>query len=270
MDVNYIVNDDCLNLMKKLPDNSVDLIIADPPYYKIKGEFDFKWETVDEYIEWCKLWIKECERILKSSGSFYLWGAIGYNKGYALFKIADWIEENEIFDVKNWITQRNTRGYATSNAYMAAREELIFMTKKGSNNYTWNTAYTNEPNDRKDLGANGKPRTSEYMRCSDVWKDIAEASQSKNQRFTTKDGNSFPTVKALKLCDRIINASSNPGDLVLIPFAGSGSEIISCINNDRNFIASEIKEEYISEIIVGNRLTGKGIQVSVDEKKNSM
>lgn len=269
MNQNYIYHGDCLDLMKTMDDNSVDLIIADPPYFQIKGDFDFLFKNVDQYIEWCKLWIKECERILKNSGSFYLWGAIGYNKGYALPKIADWIESENLFNINNWITQRNTRGYGSCKKYMPGREELLFMTKKNSQNYTWNTAYTEQLNERKDLGENGKPRTNQYMRCSDVWIDIAEASQSKNQRFYTKDGESFPTVKALKLCDRIINASSNKGDLVFIPFAGSGSEIISCIENQRNFVASEIKKDYIEDIIIKKRLQTKGINVCVSADERS-
>ena len=246
LEVNKIYNINCVDYMKSISDNSIDLIIADPPYFEICGDFDFIWKNVDEYINWCKQWIMECNRILKPSGSFYLWGAIGYNNGYPLFKIADWIENNKLFIVRNWITQRNTRGRGTSKCYMKAREELIFMTK--SNEYIWNTAYTCEKSNRKDLGANGKPRTNEFKRCSDVWIDIAEASQSSKQRFKDCDGISFPTVKSIDLCDRIIRASSNEGDLIYIPFAGSGSEIVSCINNNRNYIATEINSKYI-EII---------------------
>lgn len=245
---NKIYNEDCITFMKKMPDECVDLVIADPPYFEICGDFDFIWKNVDEYIEWCKQWIIEINRILKNTGSFYLWGAIGYGRGYPLFKIADWIENNKIFLVKNWITQRNTRGMGTGKCYMKAREELLFMTK--SNEYTWNTAYTDEKSNRKDLGANGKPRKNEYKRCSDVWMDITEASQSSKERFKLKDGTSFPTVKASKLCNRIIKASSNENDLVYIPFAGSGSEIMSCIDNNRQWIATEVNPLYINEIII--------------------
>ena len=234
--------------MKTLPDNCIDLIIADPPYYKICGEFDFIWKTQKEYLEWCKQWILECKRILKSTGSFYLWGAIGYNNGYSLFKLADWIENNKLFMVINWITQRNTRGRGAKKGYMTAREELIYMVK--SKDYILNTVYTEEKSNRKDLGADGKPRKNKFKRCTDVWIDIAEASQSSKERFKLKDGTSFPTVKAQKLCDRIINASSNENDLVYIPFAGSGSEIVSCINNNRNYITTEINKEYIDDIII--------------------
>jgi DNA modification methylase len=80
--------------MNTLPDECVDLIIAYPPYYKICGEFDFIWDNVDEYIEWCKQWTLECERILKPNGSFYMWGAIGYNIGFPLFKIIDFSSSN--------------------------------------------------------------------------------------------------------------------------------------------------------------------------------
>ena len=248
IELNKIYNQDCIEFIKTLPNNSVDLIIADPPYYKICGEFDFIWKDVNEYIEWCKKWILECSRILKNTGSFYLWGAIGYNNGYPLPKLVIWIEEEKIFKIINWITQRNSRGIGSKKGYMSAREELIYAVK--SNEYIWNIAYTEDKSNRKDLGFDGKPRKNEYKRCSDVWIDIAEASQSSKERFKLLDGSSFPTVKAQKLCDRIIKASSNENDLVYIPFAGSGSEVVSCINNKRNYIATEINKKYIDEIIL--------------------
>lgn len=255
MFTNYIYCGDCIDLCKHLDDQFVDLIISYPPYFKIKGDFDFTWETVDEYIEWCKLWILEFKRILKPTGSFYLWGAIEYNRCFALPKIANWIESNGVFTIKNWITQRNTRGYANCKSYMKSREELLFMVHNSSTTiYTWNTPYLEEKSNRKDLGSNNKLRKNSNKRCSDVWFDISEASPSSKQRFKTTDNVRFPTVKALKLCDRIIKCSSNENDLVFIPFAGSGSEIISCINNNRKFIASEIEESYIKDIILSQRL----------------
>lgn len=247
MELNKIYNIDCLEYMKNLPDECIDLIIADPPYFEICGEFDFIWNNKEEYIEWCKEWILECKRILKPNGTLMLWGKIGHQIGMAFPKIAIWIEDNNIFTVQDWITQRNSRGRGTRKGYMSAREELLFLTK--SKEYTLNTAYTEEKSNRKDLGYDGKPRKNEYKRCSNVWCDIAEASQSSKQRFKLSDGINFPTVKALKLCDRIIQTHSNEGDVVYIPFGGSGSEIISCINNNRQWVATELNKQYIEEII---------------------
>lgn len=98
---------------------------------------------------------------------------------------------------------------------MQAREELLFCVK--SDDFVWNTSYTEEKSNRKDLGANGKPRKNEFKRCSDVWIDIAEASQSSKERFHYDDGNSFQTVKPYKAAKRIIECASNKNDLIYFP-----------------------------------------------------
>jgi site-specific DNA-methyltransferase (adenine-specific) len=242
-----IIVADCCSYMKTCADNTFDLIIADPPYFQICGEFDFVWKNLEEYLEWSKQWITECHRVLKPTGSFYLWGKIGFGKGYALFKIADWIENQKLFVVRNWITQRNSRGRGNKRGFMEAREELVYMTK--TDQFTWNAVYTEEPSKRKDMGADGKPRKNSYKRCSDVWIDIAEASQSSKERFRLLSGEAFPTVKSQKLCDRIIVASSNKDDLIYIPFGGSGSEAVACDRNGRRWVLTELNQEYVGQII---------------------
>lgn len=239
--VNNLYNIDCLEYMKSIPDNSIDLIIADPPYYNVKGDFDFIWKSEKEYLEWFFNCLDEFHRILKSNGTLMLWGGLGKEKT-TLCRIAIYIEDNKLFTMQNWITQRNTRGIGTKRNYMSAREELLFLTKSASE-YTFNIPYTKEKSNRKDLGANGKPRKNEFKRVSNVWNDIAEASQSSIERCF------HPTVKALKLCDRIVETHSNAGDTVFIPFIGSGSEIISCIRNNRNYIGTELSEDYFRQAI---------------------
>lgn len=71
---NIIYNEPCEETMKRLPDKSVSLIIADPPYYKIKGEFDWKWKTFDEYLDWMEGLAKEFKRILADNGSLFVYG----------------------------------------------------------------------------------------------------------------------------------------------------------------------------------------------------
>ena len=242
--MNLLLNCDCCDYLSSCESNTFDLIIADPPYFEIYGDFDFVWNDLEEYLDWSKEWIKGCQRVLKENGSFYLWGKIGFGKGYPLFKLADWIESEKLFTVRNWITQKNSRGRGNKKGFMEAREELIFMTK--SDQYTWNPAYTMERSLRKDKGFDGKPRKNEFKRCGDVWDDIAEASQSNKERFRLKSGKNFPTVKAQKLCDRIIQSSSSTGDLVYIPFGGSGSEAVSCVKNGRKFVLTEKSEEFFA------------------------
>lgn len=238
---NRLINGDCINIIKNIENETVDLIIADPPYFQVYGEFDFGvWKTRTEYINWCKTWLTECKRILKSTGTLILWGGLG-EKEINIARLAIMIEDDELFIRKNWITQRNTRGIGTKKNYMSAREDFLFLTK--TNNYTFNIPYTDEKSNRKDLGANGKPRKNNYKRVSNVWFDITEASQSSIERCW------HPTVKAQGLCNRIIKTHSNEGDLVLIPFMGAGSEIISCIKNKRNFMGIELNDTHYQKSI---------------------
>lgn len=229
--------EDCIDTMKKMEDQCVDLIIADPPYFQVYGDFDFIFSSKEEYLSWCKLWLLECQRILKPNGTLMIWGGLG-KRQITFARLAIMLEDDVDLNFirQNWITQRNTRGIGTKKNYMSTREDLLFLTK--SNDFTFNIPYLEEKSNRKDLGANGKERKNKFKRVSNVWCDITEASQSSIERCE------HPTVKAQKLCDRIILTHSNENDLVYIPFAGSGSEIISCIRNNRQVIGSEINEKY--------------------------
>jgi len=231
-----IIQDDVLNVLKNMEDNTVDLIIADPPYFQIKGDFDFVWETKEEYLKWVKEWLIESKRVLKENGTLILWGGVG-SKPLTFARVAIMIEDNKIFKIQNWITQRNSRGYGTKKNYMSAREDILFLTK--TDKYTFNIPYTDEKSTRKDLGFDGKPRKNTHKRVSNVWHDITEASQSSIERCT------HPTVKAQKLCDRLIQTHSNEGDLVFIPFVGSGSEIVSAIKNKRRVFGCEVDKKYV-------------------------
>jgi len=227
---------DVLGYFKTLNNESIDLIIADPPYFQVYGKFDFVFKSEKEYVEWCRKWLLECRRVLKDNGTLILYGSLG-KRQITFARLAIMIEDEEMFIRQNWITQRNTRGIGTKTNYMSAREDILFLTK--TKDYTFNIPYLEEKSERKDLGSNGKPRKNKFKRVSNVWHDIAEASQSSIERCE------HPTVKAQKLCDRIIQTHSNENDTILIPFLGSGSEMISAIKNNRKAIGCEIDEKYV-------------------------
>ena len=227
---------DFLEYIKGQPAESFDLVIADPPYYKIKGDFDFIWKTHKEYLDFCREWLTECNRVLKKNGTLILWGSVG-EKQITFARLAIMIEDEDIFYRRNWITQANTRGIGAKTNYMSAREDFLFLVKN-ENDFTFNIPYKAEESKRKDLGKNGKPRKNTHKRVSNVWSDITEASQSSLER------SSHPTIKAIKLCNRLIETHSNKGDKVLIPFGGSGSEFISAIKLERSVVATELDEKY--------------------------
>ena len=75
--LNQVIHGDCLQVLPTLPAHSVDLIILDPPYWKVVGEeWDFMWRTKNDYTEWCAVWFKELARVIKRSGSMYLFGFV--------------------------------------------------------------------------------------------------------------------------------------------------------------------------------------------------
>jgi site-specific DNA-methyltransferase (adenine-specific) len=74
--LNQAFNMDCLEFMKELPDKSVGLIMADPPYFEVKGDFDFIWESFEDYLKDVEKWAIECKRILADNGSLFWWGNI--------------------------------------------------------------------------------------------------------------------------------------------------------------------------------------------------
>ncbi len=100
LELNKIYLGDCLELMRQLEDNSVDLVLTDPPYNIGKEE----WDKIDNYISWFGKVLKEIERVLKDNGSFYFF----HNQFPTISKIQVWIEQNTDFEFKSFITLNKT------------------------------------------------------------------------------------------------------------------------------------------------------------------
>lgn len=266
MELNKIYCMDCLEYIKTLPDNCVDLIIADPPANNIvKDKWDNQWKTEDDYIEWLLNIIIEFERILKDTGTLYLYQWIGEKNPLTMSKVILKINEKTSLQFKNIITWRKDRGFGVQKNYMYVREEILFYTKD-KKNYTFNVQYGNiKRNYIRKCGKSYFKRVGNVwieienneFPCQNIFDDINENTYEniKNQRnieysLDTKAKSLHSTQKPLQLSERLIKASSNENDVVYIPFAGSGSEIVSCINNKRNYIATEINKRYIDEIII--------------------
>lgn len=265
MEINKIYNMDCVEYMKSLPNECVDLIVADPPANGIvKDDWDNQWKTEDEYVNWLIDRVVEMEKLLKPTGTLYLYQWIGEKNPLTMAKVILEISKRTNLIFKNIITWRKDRGFGVQNNYMYVREEILFFTKQ-KKGYTFNVQYGNIK--RNYIRKCGK---SYYKRVGNVWieiendefpaqnifDDINEKTyediyKQRTQEYSldTKSKSLHSTQKPIQLCDRLIKASSNENDLIYIPFAGSGSEIVSCINNNRNYIATEINNDYIENII---------------------
>ncbi len=253
IELNKIYNKDCLEFMKDIPNEYIDLIIADPPYFSIvKEDWDNQWETKDEYLLWCEKWINECKRILKQTGSMYIWGGVG-EKSDTIIHIKLLADKIGLY-FKDWITWKKQRGMGNRKGWLYTREELLWYVKNNKK-FTWNEKNQYSTERRKRDGGKDiiKPSQTGYLakslfkRITNVWIDISECTFDVSKQNLS---NKHLTPKPVELSERIIKVHTNKNDLVYIPFAGSGSEIIACIKNKRNYIATEINNDYITNIII--------------------
>ena len=231
MEINKLYKKDCLEYMKTLPDKSVDLIIADPPYFQIvKNDWDNSWKNKEEWIEWCVLWTKECYRILKDDSLMYVWGAVGKNNEHPFLEYLLEVEKKTDFNFINWITMRNFRVFGNSKHFPFGRQECLVFRK--GDKHIYNKQYS----DFEGTNRLGNPKL-----VSNIWLDCKDVSLYNKK-------NAHPTEKPKLSSERIILSSTNEEDVVYIPFCGSGVDIGVCIENNRKWIATEINDEYIEMI----------------------
>lgn len=299
MELNKIYNQDCIEYMKTLPNECVDLIVADPPYYKaIDEKWDKQWKTEDEYLEWTKKWFNECVRILKPTGVFYCYGNFDI-----LSKQKVLIFDKQLNFRQNITLSKGLRAIAgrTSDKlrmFPTASEYLLYYVKQDE---YFDTPFSRimkqkmkELNlsqldiSKLELSKNGNitgwvhnklkgiqiPTENQWSKICGLfgienqYEELVRQYNQERYVFNLPTGITdvwefvpdkvrygHKTQKPKDITDRIIKASSNEGDLVYIPFAGSGSEIVSCLEHRRRYIATETNKEYIDNIIY-NRING--------------
>ena len=274
-------NMDVLDYLRQLPDRSMDLIILDPPYYKItKNKWDHQWKTKDEYNEWCSEWIYECARVAKLSCSVWLFGYIK-NIPHAFCEMG----KNNFTFRQQIIVEKSMRSIAgrtkmDQKLYPTITESIfhfhyesrpyigeILETQRKLNGYT-----ATQINKLLGLSTNGGgaysgmvnknpekmvyPKEVYWNKMSEVfdlppYRDVVYTfNLQKGLRDVWRDIDFYserrihPTQKPSNLINRIIKTSTLPDMNVLDPFCGSGSSAISCNLLGRNFYGCEIDSEY--------------------------
>ncbi len=284
-----VILGDCVEELKKIKSETIDLVVADPPYWKVVGEsWDYQWRTEADYIAWSLQWIEEISRALRKGGTFYIFG---YFRTLAhlvphLEKYSLELRQQIILDKgMRSVSGRATKNYkifpnVTESILMIVKDSKPFIKEILKKRQKALGLSSKEINERLGVKSNGGGMWSIYtgeniceqvptlelwlklqevlefnypyekltqtfnaqMGFTDVWRDIDFYSE---ERF-------HKTQKPVKLIRRLIDASSNPGDLVLDPFAGSGSTAIAAEMANRNYITFDDSKAYIK--IVNDRL----------------
>jgi site-specific DNA-methyltransferase (adenine-specific) len=237
---NQIVCGDSAAVLPKLESHGFDLLFADPPYNLTKtfGSERFKSTSTDDYEAWLDSWLRLCVPLLRSTASVYICG--DWRSGSAIQRAG-----SNYFKLRNRITWEREKGRGAKANWKNAAEDIWFFTV--SDEFTFNLEAVKQ---RRRVVApyreDGQPKDWTESRDgnfrdthpSNLWTDITVPF------WSMPENTDHPTQKPEKLLAKIILASTGPGDLILDPFAGSGTTAVVAKKLGRDFIAIESDEEY--------------------------
>jgi DNA modification methylase len=257
-DTNQIIQGDCIAQLNDGPEGWVDLCFADPPFnigYLYHNYDDRK--DVDEYVDWSEKWMRAVYRALKPTGSFYL--AIGDEFAADLCTVA---RRKIGFHLRNWIIWHYTFGQQTKKMFAKSHTHILYFSKEkpnsGMTNIKFNADAVRVASARQttnaDARANPKGKLPDdvwFLRPqeaaahgyfepgSDVWNESRVCGTFKEREGW--HGCQMP----IGVLNRIIAASSNPGDVVLDPFNGSGTTVVAAALMGRQYVGIDQSEEYV-------------------------
>ena len=231
---NQIITGDCIEILRRQPSETVDLVFADPPF-NINYSYNFYKDnkTYDEYRGWCEEWIGECTRVLKPRGSFYL--AIGDEYAAEL----NILLKQSGLHFRNWIVWYYTFGQNCRKKFNRTHAHIHYFTKD-KKNFVFNADSIRVPSARQ-LKYNDKRANSKGKVPDDTW-TFSRVCGTFKERVKN-----HPCQMPEDLLERIIKVSTNEGDLVLDPFSGSGTTSAVAKKNNRNYIGIEFDDLYAEE-----------------------
>lgn len=257
-----LIHGNSLEILKKLPNESVDLIFADPPYNMSKKKglgwkyskhitMQEEWDMFakDDYLKFNKEWIGEALRILKHGGSLWISGS--FHNIYQVGFILQYYNDIKINNSIVWF-KPNAQPNISCRMFTESTEHLIWATKNGDGK-KWKFNYNWAKNEMADtLNPKGK-------QARNVWSIPLTPSKE-------KWAGAHPTQKPEELLKRIILSCTDEGDMVLDPFLGSGTTSAVAKSLGRNSIGIEIDKKYIElakKRITGNQKTLKDINSEI-------
>jgi len=243
--LNRVYNDDVLNVLKQLPDNSLDLVYGDPDYnvginYAGK-KYTQKW---DEYIDWYIQLTKESMRVIKPSGNLFM---MNYPKQNAYLRVK-YLDDNS-YSVNDYVWVYNSNVGHSPRKFTTAHRSILHATKSKDNNfYKDNVALPYQNLNDKRIKMKIEEGSKGRMPYSWFYYDLV--------KNVSKDKTFHACQIPIDLVNMLIKSTTNENDSVFILFGGSGNEIFLCKDLNRNFISCELHETYLNMII--DRLNNNG------------
>ncbi len=258
MEINKIYNGDSLDLLRKMPDNSVDLVITSPPYADLKTYVDFKGILADDYVNWFIPYCKEIERVIKPTGSFILnindKVEGGFRHPYVFDLISQLHKQTglKMFERLFW----NKMKGLPNRSRFGDRVEYVFWFAKQKGFY-FNIDEMRTEYSPKSIQRMKKPLKKRFARTEEnqveneykEWKEnplgalpttlVSISSESK------RIADNHVAVYPVDFAKYFIKGSTKPGDLVLDPFMGTGTTAVASKELSRNYLGFELQKDYI-------------------------
>ena len=240
-----LMKGDCLEMMKSIPDGSVDLVLTDPPY----GTTACKWDSV---IPFESMW-EQLKRIIKPNGAIVLFGSEPFSSALRMSNIKqykyDWVWDKKLPSGMQIAKYRP----------MQRHENIMVFCENGTPNY-----YPIKTPQKERTGRiYSKSETSPIKYDDGKLKTYKDKNPQSIIEFYKRDGESLhPTQKPVALLEYLIKTYSNEGEAVLDFTFGSGSTGVACVNTNRNFIGVELDENYFN-------IAEKRIQDALDSKEKN-
>ena len=238
--VNKTICGDSIELLDKLPAESVDLLIADPPYNLTKQfkSNSFKSGQMDEYQQWLEQWVPKLVRLCKPNASIYICG--DWRSSPAIYYVLA-----KHFTIRNRLTWEREKGRGSKSNWKNSHEDIWFATM--SNAYTFNVdAVKLKRRVIAPYKVDGKPK--DWHETEDGNYRLTHPSNMLTDLsvpfWSMPENTEHPTQKPEKLLAKLILASSNPGDVVFDPFLGSGTTSVAAKKLNRSYIGIDKDETF--------------------------
>ena len=251
-----IINGDALVELQKLADRSAQLVIADPPYFQVLAHaWDQQWPDVQAYLDWSLAWLVAAMRVLRDDGLLYCFGQLGKREHAFLHLMSAATQRWQFHDLITW---DRVVGYNERRDSFTPATELMLVLRKSAKP-KFNKSAVREPYPAATI--------KEYLRDKRYQNQAARRRHLLAGKFATNlwripslKGSSgekcgHPAQKPLKLIERIVLTSSDPGDLVLDPFLGSGTTAVVAEQHGRRWLGIEKNQTYVK--IAQSRLKRK-------------
>lgn len=237
-----IYRGDCLELLPRLCDRVFNLAITSPPY-NIGKEYETRRE-VREYLDWCEKWIREVHRLTRGDGAFWL--NLGYLSVPGTAKaipIPYLLWDRVPFYLLQEVVWNYGAGVASRKNFSPRNEKFLWYVKD-SGEYTFNLDDVRDPDVKyPNQKKNGK------LKCNPLGKNPTDVWQfpkvTSGARRSSKERTPHPAQFPLAVIDRIVKACSNPDDVILDPFIGSGTTAEAALRNGRSVVGFELEAEYV-------------------------